>query len=185
MRKLHKNFRHYTTATKVKFVVLLPIMCLASVVGNFIDVSAYILRWMSNFIKWNWKQLIILAVTAAIVATPIVSVIRFDQTVPRFKGETKAQAERYVYFNCHEMANNFIVAADGSVRGYVRADADNIDRIIAIVVEYGLSDEDKLIDWLLDFKNGDYSDAVAFHNYCWEKLDGEIGFASDLKNRYK
>ena len=185
MKKLQKHFNTYTTATKVKFVIVLPVLCLASVLGNLIDVLGYIIRWMWNFVRWNWKQLTVIAIAAVIVATPILTIIHIDQTVPRFRGESKEQAMTYVYTNCHEMTNNFIVAVDGSVRGHVRADDDNIDRILAIVVEYGFSDQSMLIEWLLQFKAGNYSEAVRFHNYCWEKLDGEIGYAEDLKNRYK
>ena len=185
MKKLQRHFKTYSATEKVKFVVVFPILCLAGVAGNFIDIMGYILRWMWNFVRWNWRQLTVIAIAAIIIATPILTIIRIDQTVPRFKGESKAQAMTYVYTNCHEMANNFIVAADGSVRGYVRADEDNIDRILAVVVEYGISDNGSLVEWLLQFKAGNFSEAVAFHNHCWEKLDGEVGYATDLRDRYK
>lgn len=185
MQKLRRNFKRLSVKDKVKFVLFLPLACLAIVLDSFVDTLAYIIRWVFNFFKWNWKEMTVLLVTVAIVAAPIMGVIHVTQTVHRFRGDDMSDAQRYVYQNCHEMANNFIVAEDGNIRGFVRADDDNIDRIVSVIVEYNLDDKDALIDWLMSFKEGDYSDAVNFHNYCWEELGGEIGFAVELRSKYR
>lgn len=185
MYKLRRNFKRLSTKDKIKFVMFLPIVSLAAILDSAIDISAFILRWVFNFVRWNWRALLIVTATVAIVALPIMTIVHIDQTVHTFDGKSALQAEQYVYRNCHEMANNFIVAEDGNVRGFVRADERNIDRLIATIVEYDVQDDDMLIGWLTSFKNGDYSDAVAFHNYCWNEIGGEVGYAVSLRDRYK
>lgn len=132
---------------------------------------------MKNIVK-------ILIVSAVFIITGIIY-CRVDETVPEFKGKFNYEAENYVYYYCHQMTNNFIKAEDNKIRGFVRADKKNIDRILKVLDEYSLENEDNLRNWLRSFENGDYHDAVNFHNYCWRQLDGEVGWAVDLKNRYK
>lgn len=185
MNKLSTHFRRLSSLNKIKFIVLLPVLCFAMILDNIIDLLAYLFAWATNFFKERWQELLVVTSFVLAIVVPVLLCIHLLETVPNFKGRTQMQAEKYVYTNCHEMANNFIVAEDGDVRGYVRADDRNIDRIIAVIAEYRFEDDDLLIDWLTDFKDGDYSDAVNFHNHCWKKLDGEVGYAVDLRKKYK
>lgn len=185
MKTLVTTFKRLTPERRIKFVVLLPVMCLATLIDKVIDLSIVLYRWLTFIITEHWRELLVVAAAILIIATPITIIIHVDQTVPVYKGKTYAQAEKYVYVNCHEMANNFIVAEDNNVRGYVRADDTNIDRIIAVIAENDIRNGEQLITWLSEFRNGDYSNAVRFHNYCWEGLDGEIGYAVDLRAKYK
>lgn len=185
MRKLRKNFKRLSIKDRLKFVMFLPLLCSMAIIDSGIDVLTFIVRWLVNFIKWNWRHIVVVTVAVIVVAIPIQTIVHIDQTVPKFRGHSDESAERYVYFNCHEMTNRFIVAEDGNIRGYVRADDNNIDRIISVIVEHDMNDQDILISWLMSFKDGDYSDAVAFHNYCWEELGGEVGYAIGLRDRYK
>ena len=137
------------------------------------------------FLTENRKQVGYIAVAVICIMTGSFIVGYSEGTVCRFKGNSKLSAEKYVYTNCHQMANGFIVAQDGRVRGVVRADDTNIDRIIAVITEYDIDETGKLITWLIEFKNKDYSNAVNFHNYCWNMLDGEVGWAVELKEQYR
>ena len=185
MKTLVTTFRKLSNPNKIKFVALLPIMCLANLIDKLLDLGISIFQWARYVIKNYHREIVIVLIALLIIATPITLIIHVDRTVHNFNGYTKAQAEKYVYTNCHEMANNFIVADDGQVRGYVRADSKNIDKLMVVIAEYNFSDEDLLISWLSEFKKGDYSNAVDFHNYCWEELDGEVGYAVALKRKYK
>lgn len=185
MNNLSTTFKKLSPANKIKFVVRLPFLCLITVIDGAVDLLAIVYDWTRRFLYRRWKEVIVVTLAIVVIAIPITVAIHVDQTVHTFKGATKAQAEKYVYTNCHEMANNFIIAEDKNVRGYVRADERNIDRLISVISQYRFSDRDLLISWLVEFKNGDYSNAVDFHNYCWEELDGEIGYATALKKQYR
>lgn len=167
MNNLLTHFKRLSTLDKLKVIGLLPLAYLETLLTKF----------------WENTK-IVMTVLIALLITVFIA-IYVDKTVPVFNGASKTEIQNYVYHNCHEMANNFIVAKDGRIRGYVRADDRNIDRIVAVITKYTFEDGDRLIEWLTDFRNGDYSDAVDFHNYCWKKLDGEIGYAVDIRNRYK
>ena len=181
MGKLQRNFKTYPTRDKVACILIAPFAVAAGIISGTVNVVADVIV----FIRKYWAIIARLLVAVLLVAACIFAYIRFDRTVPKFDGGTDPVARGYVYSNCHKMANNFIVAEDGEVKGYVRADDNNIDRIIAVVMEYEFHDRDQLVTWLIELKNGNYSNAVEFHNYCWEKLDGKIGFAVELKSRYR
>lgn len=185
MYQLQKTFKKLSPVNKCKFVLLLPIVCLATLVDKAIDLAEMIIRWTAHLVRWHWRELIVVAIAVACIVIPVVACVYIDQTVPRFRGNTVTQAEHYVYTNCHEMANNYIVAEDGAIRGLVRADERNIERIVSVVVEYDIPNKDILLQWLMEFKNGNFTHADAFHNHCWFYLDGEVGFAIDVKDRYK
>lgn len=185
MKTLVHTFNHLTPSRRIKFVIFLPVLCFAAVLDKVIDLAIMLVRWTSYFLANYWKDLLVILAAVAIIGAPIVTIVSIDQTVPVYRGKTYAQAEKYVYVNCHEMTNNFIVAEDGNIKGYVRADNTNIDRLIAVIAENNIANGDTLIQWLSEFRNGDYSNAVQFHNYCWNNLDGEVGYAVDLRDRYK
>lgn len=131
------------------------------------------------------KNIVRIVITVAVIVVAVIIFCQVDETVPEFTGRFEYEAENYVYYYCHRMANNFIEAEDNQIRGYVRADKKNIARILDVLDKYSFQHEDNLRNWLRSFENGDYHDAVNFHNYCWKQLDGEVGWAVDLKNRYK
>lgn len=185
MKTLVTTFKRLTPERRIKFVVLLPVMCLATLIDKVLDLSIVLFSWLRFVVTHHWRDILVVIAAVTIIATPIAVVTHIDQTVPVYMGGTYAQAETYVYINCHEMANNFIVAEDGNVRGYVRADDKNIDRLVAVIAENKISNGEQLITWLSEFRNGDYSNAVEFHNYCWNGLDGEVGYSVDLRTKYK
>lgn len=131
------------------------------------------------------KDLVRGTIAVVVIVLMVLVYFRIDETVPKFKGKTRCDAETYVYLNCHQMANNFIEAEDGKVRGFVRADKKNIDRIIDVLNQYTLEDDKQIRQWLREFENGNYQNAVRFHNHCWNKLDGEVGWAIGLQDEYK
>lgn len=131
------------------------------------------------------KDLIRASVAIVVIVFIVLIYFQIDETVPKFKGTMKYEAETYVYSYCHQMANNFIEAEDGKVRGFVRADKKNIDRILDVLNQYSLDDDKQIRQWLREFENGKYQNAVRFHNHCWNQLDGEVGWAIDLQDEYK
>ncbi len=181
MIKLLKRFKKLSPINKARFIIFSPLLILARVVDILIDIGAFVywfvIRWYREFLAITIVLLIIIVPTS--IATYI------DETVPTYKGTTKYTAEMYIYTNCHEMCNNFIVAEDGRVRGFVRADDNNIDKILTVIALYDIRDEDDIIKCLNEFRNGNYNSAVRLHNYCWMKLDGEVGYAIGLKDKYK
>lgn len=171
MNTLLRTLKRHPLLKKLAMISMLPLIY-----------ASFAFHRIKDFMTINWKPVLSIVCTVLIINLPIAVFVHTERTVPTFKGDTYSEAKLFVYENCHEMANNFIVAEDNRVLGYVRADKRNIDRIIAVIVEYEFDDSDKLIKWLLAFKNGDYSSAVSFHNYCWRKLGGEVGYAVGLKN---
>lgn len=185
MRKLLRRFKKFSTFDKVRFIIFFPLLIVARIVDALINIGAFVYR----FVIQRYRQIpafaILLLVTIGPTATIMYIDVYIDETVPTYKGLTQYTAEMYVYTNCHEMSNNFIVAEDGRIRGYVRADEENIDKILAVLIRYDIEDKDKIIKCLEEFRNQDYHSAVWLHNHCWLKLDGEVGYATGLKDRYK
>lgn len=181
MRKFLRYFTHLSTIQKFEFILVSPIL----IVLLCLNVLLLIGTKFSDYMLPRLKQVMTILLIVAVLAIPIIGCTHWEGTVPEFRGIGEHSAEMYVYHNCHWMANNFIIAEDGQVYGYVRADEKNINRILSVLAEYDLDNEDKLIAWLTEFKNKDYSNAVDFHNYCWNMLNGNTGYAVDLKNKYK
>ena len=185
MKTLLNTFNSLNLSGKIKFIVLFPTFCVAELLANLVDLSLNAVNAVRYLFKNCRRQVFIFLIIFLVVCSPITLFLHIDRTVPEFNGCTNFQAHRFVYRNCHEMANNFIVAEDGNVRGRVRADRKNIDTLMAVIAQYDFKDEDLLITWLAEFKKGDYSNAVYFHNYCWEELDGEVGYAVAIRRRYR
>lgn len=181
MRKLLRRFKKFSIFDKVRFIIFFPLLIIAWIVDALTDIGAFVYGFV---IQW-YRQILAFAILLLVTIGPATTIMYIDETVPTYKGVTQYTAEMYVYTNCHEMSNNFIVAEDGRIRGYVRADKENIDKILAVLVRYDIKDKDKIIKCLEEFRNEDYHSAVRLHNYCWLKLDGEVGYATRLKDRYK
>lgn len=181
MIELLRSFKKLSPISKARFVIFFPLLILAEVLDTLIAIGNFV-YW---FVTRRYRELLSIAAVLLIIIVPVLGVVHFDQTVPTFKGETEYAAQMYVYTNCHEMCNNFIVPNDGRARGFVRADEGNIDKILAVIARFDVKDEDDIIECLNEFRNGDYHSAVWLHNYCWTNLDGEVGYAIRLKDRYK
>ena len=86
-----------------------------------------------------------------------------------------------VYDVMHEMINTKIEAEDGLVWGEIEITPQQCDRVIKLINDGSYGDEERLLKMLNMWKKGDFSDAVAQHNYLWEILDGTVGKAKNLK----
>lgn len=179
--KILSTLNKVLTVENVKSAAALPLYGVAKLVDTLIDFSVKVLKNIrKDFVGVG--SIIATALCLVLVASVCVTV---ETTVPVFRGATKSEAEMFVYTNCHKMSNNFIVAEDGKVRGFVDAGDKNIDRILSVLAQYDIEEKDTIIDILSEFKRGDYRGALWLHNHCWEHLNGEKGYAIDLKPRYK
>lgn len=185
MNELSKLFKELSTKERIRFICTFPFLIMAALNETIAEVITDIIDIIYPRIKNRWKSILIYSATLLALVLIIFGTTYIDETVPDFRGSTKADAEYYVYKNCHEMTNRYIVAEDGRRRGYVRADDKNIDKIVDVAVRYSLDDNILLINWLNEFSMENYSNAVIFHNYCWVQLDGEVGFAEKLRREYR
>lgn len=185
MNELSKLFKKLSTKERIRFICVFPFVLIAGVCEEITDILTKLIDVCYPIIKNHWKSILIYSTILLTGALIIFGTTYIDETVPDFRGSTKSDAEYYVYKNCHEMTNRYIVAEDGMRRGYVRADDKNIDKIVEVAVEYSLEDNILIINWLNEFSMGDYSNAVYFHNHCWVRLDGEVGFAEKLRRAYR
>lgn len=181
MIKLLRRFKKLSSIDKARFIIFFPLLILAGVLDTLIDIGAFVYWFV---IRW-YRELLAITVVLLIIIVPTSIAVYIEETVPTFKGKTEYAAQMYVYTNCHEMCNNFIVAEDGRVRGFVRADDGNIDKILAVIARFDVKDKDDIIECLNEFRNSDYHSAVWLHNYCWTNLDGKVGYAVGLKEKYK
>lgn len=181
MIKLLRNFKKLSPINKARFVIFFPLLILAGILDTLIAIGAFVYWFV---IQW-YRELLAITVVLLILIIPSSIAVYIEETVPTFKGKTEYAAQMYVYTNCYEMCNNFIVAEDGRVRGIVRADNGNIDKILAVIARFDVKGKDDIIECLTEFRNGDYHSAVWLHNYCWTNLDGEVGYAIGLKEKYK
>lgn len=181
MLKLLKRFKKLSSINKARFVIFFPLRILAGVVDTLMDIGAFVYK----FVPQQCRKFLAISAVLLMPITVVSTIGYFDETIKTYEGRTESDAEMYVWMNCHEMCNNFIVAKDGRVRGFVRADKENIDKILSVLDQYDIEDEDKIIECLNEFRNGDYHSAVWLHNYCWTKLDGKVGYAVGLKDKYR
>lgn len=185
MKNYFPNFRKIFTVSNIKKSLTSTLTSIIYGLSDAVDDLMIVLPQIVAYIKTNWRKLVRIAGLVAVIVLLVGGTYRFDRTVPQFDGVTRYEAEMYVYRNCHWMTNNFIIAEDGKVDGKVFANDTNINRLMAVISEYHIAEHDMLIDWLSEFRKGDYSNAVEFHNYCWELLHGEVGYAENLKRRYR
>ncbi|HZK55443.1 MAG TPA: DUF6241 domain-containing protein [Desulfosporosinus sp.] len=85
----------------------------------------------------------------------------------------------------HEMANNYVVASTIWVTKEMTQ--KRIDELIvevnsdesAIIAEH----KTRLLEILSSWKDGDFTNLAADHNYVWGALDGTVGRASGVKGK--
>ena len=76
----------------------------------------------------------------------------------------------------HHMSNSLIIASDNNAKiGIVEVTPKNIEIAINAVREH--MQDDKLIERLDKWRNGNFYNATVVHNYVWHMLNEEIGYA--------
>lgn len=178
MRKLLRRFKKFLTLDTLKLTIFFLLLIGVRIVDVLTNISAFAYK----FVILRYRELTILLL---VIISPAAIVGYINETVPTYKGGTQYSAEMYIYTNCHEMSNNFIVAEDKKIHGFVRADKKNIDKILAVLAQYDVENRDEIVSCLQEFRNQDYHSAVWLHNLCWAELDGKVGYAIGLKDRYK
>ena len=178
MKKLLKRFKKFLTLDTVRFIIFFLLLIGVRIVDALTDISAFVRK----FVIPQYRALTILLL---VIISPVATVGYINETVPTYKGGTQYSAEMYIYTNCHEMSNNFIVAEDKKIRGFVRADKQNIDKILAVLAQYDVENREEIVICLQEFRNQDYHSAVWLHNLCWAELGGKVGYATGLKDRYR
>ena len=178
MRKLLRRFKKFLTLDTLKLTIFFLLLIGVRIVDVLTNISAFAYK----FVIPRYRELTILLL---VIISPAAIVGYVNETVPTYKGGTQYSAEMYIYTNCHEMSNNFIVAEDKKIHGFVRADKKNIDKILAVLAQYDVENRDEIVSCLQEFRNQDYHSAVWLHNLCWAELDGKVGYAIGLKDRYK
>lgn len=73
----------------------------------------------------------------------------------------------------HKMTNNLIISND--IWGYEEVNGLNIETALKI-----FKDDEKIVNYLNQWLEKDFSNSVEFHNYIWEMLGGTIGKATEL-----
>ena len=178
MRKLLRRFKKFLTLDTLKLTIFFLLLIGVRIVDVLTNISAFAYK----FVIPRYRELTILLL---VIISPAAIVGYINETVPTYKGGTQYSAEMYIYTNCHEMSNNFIVAEDKKIHGFVRADKKNIDKILAVLAQYDVENRDEIVSCLQEFRNQDYHSAAWLHNLCWAELDGKVGYAIGLKDRYK
>ncbi|HZK53637.1 MAG TPA: DUF6241 domain-containing protein [Desulfosporosinus sp.] len=90
-------------------------------------------------------------------------------------------AQDGIYTEMHKMINTKIVAEDGEVWGEILITIEKCYKVIKDVNETDYVDKDILLQYLANWKAGDFTHAVAEHNYLWGALDGTVGRAKSLR----
>jgi len=91
--------------------------------------------------------------------------------VPQYK------TEQEIYSIMHQMANPLIIAEDGNYFGGITILDRRLDRLVDCLDKSNYADKDKLLAIIKRWRNADFSTIVDDHNYCWEKLGGDVGRA--------
>ncbi|MGL5353992.1 MAG: DUF6241 domain-containing protein [Clostridium sp.] len=89
--------------------------------------------------------------------------------------------EERVYIKMHGMINTKIKAEDGNVWGEIPITTEDCDKLIEIINTNKYEDSEKLLAFLNNWKNSNFSNGVEEHNYLWQKLGGVEGKAISLK----
>lgn len=90
------------------------------------------------------------------------------------KNSNNAQVNNYSFV--HEMTNTVINASDGEKWGNEKITLKKINDMI----EKFTGVDDAVVIYLEEWKNGDFSNSVIFHNFVWKRLGGTIGKAESL-----
>ena len=171
MKNLIAHFLCLSRENKIKLIVLLPLILIA-----------YIIRWFTKGGRWKG----VLAITIGVVGIFSYSkAIYLARQVPNPKLTNAQDAEEFINNYGHRMANNFIVAEDKRVDGFTDVTPKNIKRLETVLDNFKIKDEEIIREYLNQLATGDYSNAVNIHNYFWWQLEGDVGYAVDLKEEYK
>jgi len=118
-----------------------------------------------------------------------------EEILEENKGDLSTEVNEYsnmesddVYEVIHKMANTLIVAEDGLIYGEIEINDESINRAMNIVNDTTtIEKEERLVfmNILQDWKEEDFSNGVQAHNYAWARLNGSIGRAKDLREKYK
>jgi len=92
---------------------------------------------------------------------------------------TDYRTETEIYMEMHKMANTKIIA--DQVWGEIDITAERVNALISEISLSDFEDKEILLNTLSNWKNDDFSNAVQEHNYLWEKLNGTVGEAYELK----
>ena len=84
--------------------------------------------------------------------------------------EDAKKDEENVYIRMHGLINTKIVSKDGLRYGLIPITTADCDELIKIVNDNNYADKEKLLQYLNSWKKEDFSNAVAQHNYIWDKL---------------
>ncbi|MGV8983601.1 DUF6241 domain-containing protein [Clostridium sp.] len=95
--------------------------------------------------------------------------------------DSKIMDEKRVYIKMHEMINTKIVAIDGLTYGEQNITSTVCNEVLQIIKDNNFSDGATLTTYLNSWKKKDFSNAVAQHNYIWNKLGGGDGKAIALR----
>ncbi|MGL5381488.1 DUF6241 domain-containing protein [Clostridium sp.] len=76
----------------------------------------------------------------------------------------------------HQLANGLIIAEDGQRWGVEEVTKDAIKTSI----ESFKGIDEYIVEELGKWLNGDFSNSVEVHNYCWDKLGGSVGRAIEV-----
>ena len=98
------------------------------------------------------------------------------------EGGATAAAQDSIYTEMHKMINTKIVAEDGEVWGEIVITIKKCDKVIKDVKETDYVDKDILLQYLANWKAGDFTHAVDEHNYLWGALEGTVGRAKSLRS---
>lgn len=91
-------------------------------------------------------------------------------------------SQRNIYDIMHQMANTLIIADD--IWGYIRITPDRIDYLEDYIAQSDFDDKNIMLGILERWKDGDFSKGVSEHDYFWRKLDGTIGKAISLREKF-
>lgn len=91
-------------------------------------------------------------------------------------------SQRNIYDIMHQMANTLIIASD--IWGYIRITPDRIDYLQDYIEQSGFDDKHIMLGILERWEDGDFSRGVSEHDYFWRKLDGSVGKAISLRDKF-
>ena len=94
---------------------------------------------------------------------------------------SKPISEHQIINEIHDMANTYIVADE--IRNKQVMTQDRIDFLIEELnsTEEPTPNTPHLISILTRWKQGEFCVLASDHNYAWELLNGQIGYATDVK----
>ena len=97
----------------------------------------------------------------------------------------KTPTEHDIIVEMHEMTNNYIIAKD--VRGKRKMTQERLNALVLYLLSVQKPDDyphkAHLLDMLSLWKQGEFFMLANDHNYLWTALNGEIGYATGVKDK--